>query len=158
MAISPEMQARLEKIDGLIKEGYTLEKQWGYFPCLKNSHGKAINIFGGFFELSGPAGFSWIAFFFPGAVCAQIKEWSFFYSLCIFSLFTSVLSLVFNSNADTYSILLFSFFYASMYPYLRYIADKNGVEENPKLISILLGILYSALAIIPAVILETIFI
>ena len=45
-----------------------------------------------------------------------------------------------------------------MYPYLRYMADKNDVEENPKLISILLGILYSALAIIPAVILETIFI
>ena len=158
MAISLEMQARLKKIEGLIKEGYTLEKQWGYFPSLKNSRGKAINIFGGFFELSGPAGFSWIAFFFPGAVCAQIKEWSFFYSLCIFSFITSVFSLVFNSDADTYSILLFDFFYASMYPYLRYMADKNGVKENPKLISILLGIVFSILAIIPAFILKTIFI
>ena len=158
MAISLELQARLKKIEGLIKEGYTLEKQWGYFPSLKNSHGKAINIFGGFFELSGPAGFSWIAFFFPGAVCAQIKEWSFFYSLCIFSLLASVFSLAFNSNVDTYSILLFDFFYASMYPYLRYMAAKNGVKENPKLISILLGIVYSILAIIPAFILETIFI
>ena len=86
MSISAQMQSRLDRIDALIKEGHTLEKKWGYYPDLKTSSGKSVNIFGPLFRLSGPAGFSWIAFFFPWAVCAQIREWSYFYFVCIFSL------------------------------------------------------------------------
>ena len=78
------MKSRLDRIDALISEGYTLNKIWGFYPDLKTSAGKSVDIFGSLFRLAGPAGFSWVAFFFPWAVCVQIREWSFFYSLFIF--------------------------------------------------------------------------
>ena len=148
MAISPEMQARLDKIDGLINDGHTLSRKWGYYPDLKNSSGKSINIFGGFLRFSGPAGFSWIAFFFPWAVCAQIKEWSFFYFIGIFSLFSTFLSIIFGSTTDI-SGFLTSFFYANMFPYLRYMAKKSNVQEYSKPVSIVIGFFLTILALLP---------
>uniref|UniRef100_UPI003704800C hypothetical protein n=1 Tax=Parasynechococcus sp. TaxID=3101203 RepID=UPI003704800C len=62
MSISPEMQIKLDRIESLIENGYSLQKKWGYYPDLQNSSGKSINIFGPLFRLSGPAGFSWVAF------------------------------------------------------------------------------------------------
>lgn len=44
-----------------------------------------------------------------------------------------------------------------MYPYLSYMANKNSLEENPRLISIILGIIYGGLAFAPALIVEAIF-
>ena len=44
-----------------------------------------------------------------------------------------------------------------MYPYLSYMANKNNLEENPKLISIILGIIYGGVAFAPALIVEAIF-
>ena len=78
------MKSRLDRIDALISEGYTLNKIWGFYPDLKTSAGKSVDIFGSLFRLAGPAGFSWVAFFFPWAVCVQIREWPFFYSLFYF--------------------------------------------------------------------------
>ena len=65
------MQAKIGKINKLIDEGYSLTKLKHGFVDLKNSSGRSISVFGVF---SSPAGFSWIAFFFPFAVCSQIKE------------------------------------------------------------------------------------
>ena len=72
------LKSRLDRIDALISEGYTLNKIWGFYPDLKTSAGKSVDIFGSLFRLAGPAGFSWVAFFFPWAVCVQIREWPFF--------------------------------------------------------------------------------
>ena len=149
------MQSRLDRIDALIKEGHTLEKKWGYYPDLKTSSGKSVNIFGPLFRLSGPAGFSWIAFFFPWAVCAQIREWSYFYFVCIFSLVETAVSIVFNSSG-TFTEFIASFFYASMYPYLRYLAAKRGVEEISKGSSIAIGFSLVVLALVPSFILAVV--
>ena len=142
------MQTRLDKIDSLIQDGYTLEKKWGYYPDLKNSTGKSIDIFGGFLRFSGPAGFSWIAFFFPWAVCAQIKEWSFFYFVGIFSLISSGLSITLNSSTSIYEFLT-CYFYANMFPYMRYMAQKSKVQEYSKPVSISIGLLLMIVALIP---------
>ena len=63
----------------------------------------------------------------------------------------------FNTDVNTWSTLLFDFFYDWMYPYLSYMANKNSLEENPRLISIILGIIYGGLAFAPALIVEAIF-
>ena len=70
------MQEKIEKINKLINEGYSLNKTKYGFIYLKNSSGRSISVSGIF---RSPAGFSWIAFLFPFAVCSQIKEWSYFY-------------------------------------------------------------------------------
>ena len=73
--ISPEMEKRLSAIRKLVKEGYTLDKTLNAFPELRNKSGRNIALG----PLGNPAGFSGIAFFFPFAVCTQIREWSYFY-------------------------------------------------------------------------------
>tara|TARA_A100001011_G_C14253459_1_gene818980 strand:- start:633 stop:1127 length:495 start_codon:yes stop_codon:yes gene_type:complete len=148
MAVSPQMQTKLDKIDALVKDGYTLSKSRG-FISLKNSHGKDVNIFGGFLSFSGPAGFSWIAFFFAPIVCAQIKEKSFFNLLCVLTLIETIASILFNIEISVGGLLL-SFLYANMFPYYRYMAVKDGVEELPKVTSIVLSIIYSIAALIPS--------
>ena len=152
MTISPQMKTRLDRIDALISEGYTLNKKWGYYPDLKTSSGKSVNIFGSLFRLSGPAGFSWVAFFFPWAVCAQIREWSFFYLLVIFSLFDTILNISFETPASIINLLT-CYWYASMYPYLRYLAAKRKVDEIAKTSSILIGFVLCLLALTPSLIL-----
>mgnify|MGYP001162572211 FL=1 len=149
------MKIKLDRIDALISEGYTLNKAWGYYPDLKTSSGKSVNIFGSLFRLSGPAGFSWIAFFFPWAVCVQIREWPFFYSLFIFSLFDTILAIFFEASTSIASLLslLTCYWYACMFPYLRYIATKQDVEEISKTSSILIGFVLCLLALTPSLIL-----
>ena len=143
MAISRQMQARFDKIDSLVENGYSLQKMWGYYPNLVKPSRESVNIFGGFFSFSGPAGFSWIAFFFPWAVCAQIREWSFFYFLGIFDLFSTILNLSFNTSSN-------------MFPYLRYMASNKGITELPKAASIFLGFTLCIVAAMPALLLSLI--
>ena len=149
------MKIKLDRIDALISEGYTLNKTWGYYPDLKTSSGKSVNIFGSLFRLSGPAGFSWIAFFFPWAVCVQIREWPFFYSLFIFSLFDTILAIFFEASTSIASLLslLTCYWYACMFPYLRYLAAKRNVNEISKISSILIGFALCLLALTPSLIL-----
>ena len=149
------MKIKLDRIDALISEGYTLNKAWGYYPDLKTSSGKSVNIFGSLFRLSGPAGFSWIAFFFPWAVCVQIREWPFFYSLFIFSLFDTILAIFFEASTSIASLLslLTCYWYACMFPYLRYLAVKKNVDEVSKASSILIGFVLCLLALTPSLIL-----
>ena len=149
------MKIKLDRIDALISEGYTLNKTWGYYPDLKTSSGKSVNIFGSLFRLSGPAGFSWIAFFFPWAVCVQIREWPFFCSLFIFSLFDTILAIFFEASTSIASLLslLTCYWYACMFPYLRYLAVKQNVVEIRKTSSILIGFVLCLLALTPSLIL-----
>ena len=81
------MKIKLDRIDALISEGYTLNKTWGYYPDLKTSSGKSVNIFGSLFRLSGPAGFSWIAFFLPlGCLRANQRVAIFLFIIHFFAL------------------------------------------------------------------------
>ena len=155
LTISPKMKIKLDRIDSLISEGYTLNKIWGFYPDLKTSSGKSIDIYGGLFRLVGPAGFSWIAFFFPWAVCAQIREWSFFYFLAIFSLFNVILDIFFETPTSITSLLslLTCYWYACMFPYLRYLAANRDVDEISKTYSILIGLALCLAALIPSFIL-----
>ena len=149
------MKTRLDRIDALISEGYTLNKKWGFYPDLKTAAGKSVEIFGSLFRLAGPAGFSWVAFFFPWVVCTQIREWPFFYSLFIFSLFGTTLAIFFESSTSITSLLslLPCYWYACMFPYLRYLAAKRNVNEISKTSSILIGFVLCLLALTPSLIL-----
>ena len=94
-------------------------------------------------------------FFFPWAVCVQIREWPFFYSLFIFSLFDTILAIFFEPSTSITSLLslLTCYWYACMFPYLRYIATKQDVEEISKTSSILIGFVLCLLALTPSLIL-----
>ena len=149
------MQGKLEKIESLIQDGYTLKKKEYGVIDFRNSSGKPVNISGGF--KSSPAGFSWIGFFFPFAVCAQIKEWSYFYICgCFFSIL-ALLHGVTGYNTDTAGGIAISITYGYMFPYLRKIAKDNGIADQPKGQSILVGILLSIACSIPSIIIDIIF-
>ena len=148
------MQVRSDRIEARINEGHSLEKKWGYYPDLKTSSGKSVNIFGPLFRLSGPAGFSWIAFFFPWVVCAQIREWSYFYFVCLFSLFATAANIAFDTSSGI--TFLTSFCYANMFPYLRYLAKKRDVQEISKGSSIVIGFSLGVLALVPSFILAAV--
>ena len=161
MAISRRMNSRLEKIDKLIARGYKLEKtkildRWEIpFPILTNSEGKVINTF-----LGGPAGFSWIAFFFCHAVYFQAKEYSYYllaafwwYSLANLAVglpaivppeYVGIMSLFVGGLA-----LLFSIFWASNFPYIRYLQKSRNIKDNNLFLSIILGPVFYNVAKLP---------
>jgi hypothetical protein len=152
MAISLQMQKRLDKIQALIDQGYTLEKSYG-FPVLKTSEGKAKPV-GGF---KAPTGFSWIAFFFPFAVCTQIREWSYFYITGIFFIAISIASAIFKIDTSTSgSAGILGVIYGFNYPYLRYLSSKKGTEEIPVLASIVLGVVLLIACVIPSIIINVV--
>ena len=154
MATSPQMQAKIDKINKLIEEGYTLQKTNQGFIDFRNASGKPVNIYG---LLKSPAGFSWIAFFFPFAVCAQIKEWSYFY---INGIAFAIIALIHGStgidgnNAAGFAIAIT---YGYMFPYLRKIAQDSGVEDASKGKSILIGILLSIACLAPSYLIDIAF-
>lgn len=150
MAISPQMQTRLDSIDALAKNGYTIQKEFGAFPVLTSANGskKPINIF------SNPAGFSWIGFFFPFAVCAQIKEWSYFYVSGSILFLASIVSSVVHVNLSNASSITIAVMYGMYFPYLRYLARERNVEEVSVGLSILIGLLLALVAAIPSIIVD----
>ncbi|WP_115081581.1 hypothetical protein [Synechococcus sp. N32] len=154
MTISSQMQEKIEKIEKLVQDGYTLKKTEYGFIDFRNSSGKPVSIFGAF---KSPAGFSWIAFFFPFAVCTQIKEWSYFYiNGCLFAIIAVVHGIT-SYDPNSAGATAIGVTYGYMFPYLRKIAKDNGVLENPKGKSIFVGILLSILSIIPSLIIDTFF-
>ncbi len=132
MAVSPQMQARLDKIQNLVDQGYTVSRQWECIPVLKNSEGLSKNLIN-----NGPAGFSWIGFLFPFVVCTQIREWSYFAVYGVSCLFISFITMIFG--ADLWLELIVDIAYGFFYPYLRFMAIKKDVKEIDRLPSILLG-------------------
>ena len=148
--ISPEMQKRLSAIRKLLEEGYTLGKILNAFPDLRNNSGRSI----GPNSVKNPAGFSWVAFFFPFAVCTQIREWSYFYVSGIIYVLTSIISSVINIDLSNVSNIAISLSYGIFFPYLRYIAVEKEVEEIPRGKSIIYGLLLAVVAGIPALVLD----
>ena len=153
MTISTGMQLKIDRINKLIEEGYTLKKEKGFIN-FRNSSGKTVNIFG-FFK--SPAGFSWIAFFFPFAVCTQIKEWSYFYLAGGVFAVLSIINVVTGFDGSSAGSIAISMNYAYMFPYLRKIASDKGTIEKSKAKSIIIGLLLSIVCVIPSLIIEVIF-
>ncbi len=148
------MQAKIGKINKLINEGYSLSKTKYGFVDLKNSSGRSISIFGIF---RSPAGFSWIAFLFPFAVCSQIKEWSYFYYVGVVFAIASLVEGVTGFEASNSVGIAIGIQYAYMFPYLRKIASDSGVVDNSVGKSIAIGVLLTIIAAIPAVIIDVAF-
>lgn len=154
MAISPQMQAKIDKINDLVKGGYTLKKTDYGLIDFRNSSGKAVNIFGG---LKSPAGFSWIAFFFAFAVCSQIKEWSYFYISGALLVIASLINGITGFDASTAAGIAVGILYGYMFPYLRKTSKDAGVIDTPIGKSILIGILLSIACAIPSFIIDIMF-
>tara|TARA_B100001964_G_C13756581_1_gene389814 strand:- start:41 stop:502 length:462 start_codon:yes stop_codon:yes gene_type:complete len=150
MTISPEMQSKIEKINNLTYQGYTLSMRNGAVD-LRNSSGKPVNIYW------GPAGFSWIAFFFPFAVCSQIKEWSYFYVVGSILLLASLVQGTTGYEANYALGTVIGINYGFMFPYLRKIANDSGVEEIPKGKSIIVGLLLTIVCAIPSLLIDAMF-
>lgn len=121
--ISPEMKKRLSAIQKILEEGYSLDKILNAFPELKNNSGRSV----GPNSFRNPAGFSWVAFFFPFAVCTQIREWSYFYVSGIIYVLTSIISSVIKNDLSNVSNIAISLGYGIFFPYLRYIAVEKEV-------------------------------
>ena len=153
MAISPQMKSRLESIDKLVAEGYSVKKVWDAFPALESSNGVTKNVLA-----SSPAGFSWIAFFFPFAVCAQIKEWSYFYVTGFIFLAGSLVYKLTGWDPGYALGIAIGVQYGFFYPYLRWQALRKGDRELGVGLSILVGIALSTLCALPSIVFELLFI
>ena len=97
MALSTEMQARINKIEALVEKGYLLKKEfYDLSPNLTSPNGEIVNIYQGRYKDDLLPNFSWIAFFFPFAVAAQIRHWNYYWLIGTFGFFIDVLSLITN--------------------------------------------------------------
>lgn len=145
-SVSDAMQRRLILIDQYLAQGYSLQKGLGAFPFFIGSGGRKHQIS----ILKNPAGFSWIAFFFPFAVCAQIREWSFFYVISIVETISTLIAVVTGHDGGAAVGTAISIMYGIYFPYLRWIALDRNIPENPVGLSILLGIALTVLAALPS--------
>lgn len=150
--LSPEMLKRYLAIHNYLKEGYTLVKILNAFPVIRNNSGRSI----GLNIRANPPGFSWIAFFFPFAVCTQIREWSYFYVMGIISVLGSIASSMAKVDLSSSVNLAVSLCYGIYFPYLRYIAVQKEVKEIPIGKSIIYGLLLAVLSGMPSLVLDSI--
>ena len=141
----------------MMQDGYTLNKTDMGFIDFRNASGKLVNIVGGF--KSSPAGFSWSGFFFPFAVCTQIKEWSYFYVVgsywVILAIIEGLTKIPVGSNPGVG--IGISILYGYMLPYLRKIAKDKGTVDGPVWLSSVIGFLLSIVCVLPAIIVDFIF-
>lgn len=144
--ISEPMRRRLEQIDKHLDNGYTLHKELRMFPVFIGSNGRKhpITIF------SSPAGFSWVAFLFPFAVCTQIREWSYFIVASIVFAVVAVLDVATGFDPTIGASIAISLSYGIYYPYYRRMALARDVKEIPTGMSIILGIVLAVIASIPS--------
>ena len=159
MAISPEMKLKLDKIDALIEKGYSVKtKEKNFIPILISPEGKFVNIF--FKREYGDdslPGFSWIAFFFPFVFAAKIRNWKYFWVMGLIIFILSIVESIFNIDTSYVSSIGISMIYGFGYPLQRWLFVKSNKEEIGTFISLLLGLLLSLVAGIPALIVYGIF-
>ena len=151
MTLSPQMKLKMEKIDSLIDKGYVLKTQFGtLIPNLISPQGKSINTYSRRYGDDPLAGFSWIAFFFPFALATQIRHWSYFWFVGIIAfLFDIFVAIPFNIDINTGLGIGIGMFYGYTFPYQRWLFLKSKEKELGVFNSILIGLLATALAMIP---------
>lgn len=148
--VSDVMKRRLDYIDQHIGNGYLLQKDLGAFPVFIDSIGRRRHIS----IASTPAGFSWIGFFFPFVVCAQIREWSYFYVTCIVFIAASLIAVSTGYDPSIAASAAISLMYGLYYPYLKHISISNRIREISKWPSIALGTFLAILASMPSFLIE----
>lgn len=140
-------------IERLVSQGYRVKKIWDAIPGLESSSGIDKSAL-----VSSQAGFSWIAFFFPFAVCTQIKEWSYFFVAGSMYLAGSVFYKASGWDPAAFIGLAIGYQYAYYFPYLRWLAIHEKKSELDTATSIILGLVLSFTSIIPSLIFAAIFI
>ena len=154
MALSTEMQARINKIEALVEKGYLLKKEfYDLSPNLTSPNGETVNIYQGRYKDDLLPNFSWIAFFFPFAVAAQIRHWNYFWLIGIFGFFIDVLSIITKLDTISYVGLGIAILYGYWFPYQRWFFKKSNKHELGKIESIFVGIGLTIVASIPSYIL-----
>ncbi len=144
--VSEAMKLRLTAIDEHLSHGYTLQKDFGAFPVLIGSDNRRHNIS----IIKNPAGFSWIAFFFPFAVCTQIREWSYFYVSSIVFIIAALIAVSTGYDLSISAGMAISLMYGLYFPYLRHMARARNVREVSNGMSVIIGLLLSVLAAVPS--------
>ena len=154
MALSTQMQARVNNIEILTEKGYTLKTEfYNLIPNLTSPNGKAVNIYQGRYEDDLLPNFSWIAFFFPFAVAAQIRHWNYFWLVGIFGFLIDIVSIITKIESITYANLGIAFLFGYWFPYQRWFFRKSNKKELGKIQSIFVGIGLTIVASIPSLIL-----
>ncbi|WP_413325035.1 hypothetical protein [Synechococcus sp. MIT S9503] len=147
------MQKRLDSIDALICEGYTLKRDSWIDIQFNKSSGERVNTIN---PWKSPGGFSWIAFFFPQVVCCQIREWSYFYWLATITSASVLISSLFNNDSVTTGGFLLNLYYACLFPYMRYLAVEEERKEFSVLTAFFLSIVLTVVAVVPCGILAAV--
>ena len=159
MALSSEMQLRLDKIDALVEKGYLVKTKGDFpIPILISPEGKAVNTYlqGKYGDDSLP-GFSWIAFFFPFVFATKIRDWKYFWFLGIVVFVLSIIESIFNIDLSLTLSIGIPMYYGCYYPFQRWLFVKSNREEIGTFASVLLGILLTLAAAIPTLIIYGIF-
>ena len=157
MTVSAPMQARLDRLEKHLQDHeLRVEKRYGIVPILCNRSSNSTKPLptGG----ATGTGFSWIAFFWPFAVLTQIREFSYFSFVAIFSIITAWIHILTGVDVAVGADIGLSIMFAYWFPYLRHLAIQEEKEEIPVPMSIILGLLLVVAASIPAAFLETVFI
>ena len=160
MAISSEMKLRLDKIDFLIKKGYSVRNnKKNFIPILISPEGKFVNtLFRSRFGDDTLPGFSWIAFFFSFVFATKIRNWKYFWVLGLIVFIITLIESVFNINSSSVSLIGIAILYGFGYPLQRWLFTKSNKKEIGTFISVLLGLILSLVALIPSFIVFGIFI
>ena len=159
MTVSSEMQLKLDKIDALIEKGYSVKtKENNFIPVLISPEGEFVNTFfkSEYGDDSLP-GFSWIAFFFPFVFATKIRHWKYFWAVGLIVFILSIIESILNIDTSFAASIGISMVYGFGYPLQRWLFVKSNKEEIGTFISVLLGLLLSLVAGIPAFIVYGIF-
>ena len=73
--------------------------------------------------------FSWIAFFFPFAVAAQIRHWNYFWLIGTFGFFIELFRLITKLDTLSFQELGIAILYGYWFPYQRWFFKKSNIEE-----------------------------
>ncbi len=154
MVLSTQMQTRVNKIESLVEKGYTLKTEfYDLTPNLTSPNGEPVNIYQSSYKDDLLPNFSWIAFFFPFAVAAQIRHWNYFWLVGIFGFLIELLSLITKLDTLSYAEFGIAFLFGYWFPYQRWFFKKSNKKELGKIQSIFVGIGLTIVASIPSLIL-----
>ena len=157
MTVSAAMQARLDKIEAHLNEhNLRVEKRYGFYPVLKSNSNDSVKPLPT--RKAAGSGFSWIAFFFPYAVCTQIREFSFFAFQASFYIITAWIHVITGKDFSTGVAFGICIIYGYWFPYLRCLALKENRKEYAVFQSIIFGLFLSFASIVPSIVIESVFI
>ena len=153
------MQSKLDKVDALIEKGYSVKtKETNFIPILISPEGKFVNtFFNSKYGDDSLPGFSWIAFFFPFVFATKIRNWKYFWFVGFIVFILTIIESIFNIDTSYATSIGISMVYGFGYPLQRWLFVKSNKEEIGTFISVLLGLLLSFVAAIPAFIVDGIF-